>query len=346
MNNEQTQSQPESDIATKLAEVEKTSGIATDSALALRGQFSGYYGQIELLCEQAAAVTNPEDATQQKIARTVRLGLRKVRCEVENVRKALKADSLARGKAIDGYANVLKYLCEPTENRLLEIEQHAERVEAARVAQLVADRTAKLQKVDADPSIYNLAAMDEETFDAALESAWIKQQQRIEAEKKAETERIAKEKADAEERDRMRKENERLKAEAEAREKALDAERAEREKAEAKAKAEAESERKRIEAERSKERAELEAKAKAEAEARAKAEREAAESRRKIEAEKQQAERMKAEQAKKEADEKHRKAKMNEAYKSLVAAGFDNDIAVRFVLAVSKCEVANMKMVW
>jgi hypothetical protein len=54
------------------------------------------------------------------------------------VRKSLKEESLKRGKAIDGYANVLKYLCEPIEDKLFEIEQYAERKEAARVAALAA----------------------------------------------------------------------------------------------------------------------------------------------------------------------------------------------------------------
>lgn len=255
----------ESEIVIELEKVEKTSGINEDSALALRGQFADYYGEITEWREKAAMVTKPDDPTHQKIARDVRLGLRKVRCEVENTRKALKADSLARGKAIDGFANVLKYLCEPVEAQLLEVEQYAERMEAARIAAIVADRTAALVEVEADPTAYNLGAMDDDTFRLVLDAAKKRQAERIEAERQAEAERIAREQAEAQERERMRAENARLKAEAEAKEKELAAEREAREKAERdRARAQ------KLEADRI-------AKAKAEADAKAKAEREAAE---------------------------------------------------------------------
>lgn len=89
---------------------------------------------------------------------------------------------------------------------------------------------------------------------------------RIEAENKAEQERIAKEKAEAEERERIRLENERLKKEAEEKERkmqeeraAAEAEKKKQEEALAAEKAKAEAERKRIEAEREAERKKVEA---------------------------------------------------------------------------------------
>lgn len=252
-------------VGQELAKVERASGLAEDRAVALRGEFAPFYNSIVEWREKAALVTKPDDATHQKIAREVRLGLRKVRCEVENVRKTLKADSLARGKAIDGFANVLKYLCEPVEEKLLAVEQYAERQEAARIAALAQERAAALVAVEADPTAYNLGQMDDETFALVLEAAKKRQAERIEAERKAEAERVAKEKAKAEERERIRAENERLKKEAAARE------------------AKAAKERAKVEAERRKEREaaeakarELEAKAKAERDAREKVEREAA----------------------------------------------------------------------
>ncbi len=252
-------------VGQQLEAVEKSAGLAEDRALALRGEFAPFYNRIVEWREKAELVTKPEDETHQKIAREVRLGLRKVRCEVENTRKALKADSLARGKAIDGFANVLKYLCEPVEEKLLAVEQYAERQEAARIAALVQERIAALAAVEADPTAYNLGQMDDETFALVLAAAKKRQAERVEAERKAESDRIAQEKADADERERVRAENERLKKEA-----------AERE-------AEAAKERARVDAERRKEREaaatkarELEAKAKAERDAREKVEREVA----------------------------------------------------------------------
>jgi len=89
---------------------------------------------------------------------------------------------------------------------------------------------------------------------------------RIEAENKAEQERIAKEKAEAEEREHVRLENERLKKEAEEKERkmqeeraAAEAEKKRQEEALAAEKAKAEAERKRIEQEREAERKKVEA---------------------------------------------------------------------------------------
>lgn len=265
-------------VGQQLQAVEKSAGLAEDNALALRGEFAPFYNSIVEWREKAAMVTKPDDATHQKIAREVRLGLRKVRCEVENVRKTLKADSLARGKAIDGFANVLKYLCEPVEEKLLAVEQHAERQEAARIAALVQERIAALAATDTDPIAYRLDQMDDETFALVLAAAKKRQAERIEAERKAEADRIAREKADADERERVRAENERLKKEAAAREAEaakerarVDAERRKEREAAARAR---EAARVKAEADRiAAEKAAADAKIKADADARAKAER-------------------------------------------------------------------------
>lgn len=252
-------------VGQELAKVERTSGLAEDRAVALRGEFADYYNEIVGWREKAAMVTRPDDTTHQKIAREVRLGLRKVRCEIENVRKALKADSLARGKAIDGFANVLKYLCEPVETKLLEVELYAERQEAARIAALVQDRTAALAALEADPTAYNLGAMDEKTWEIVLKTAQNQKEEREVAAAKAEADRIAREQAEADERARIRAENERLKKEA-----------VEREATAAKERAKIASERARERAAAATEQRKLEAAAKTEREAREKVERQAA----------------------------------------------------------------------
>lgn len=252
-------------VAAKLNEVTRSAGLAEDSALALRGQFADYYGTIVEWRVKASLVTKPEDPTHQKIAREVRLGLRKVRCEVENTRKALKADSLARGKAIDGFANVLKYLCEPVEAALLDVEQYAERQEAARVAAIVADRQNALVSLGADPTPYNLAAMDDQTFELVLVGEKKKRDERIESERKAEQERIEREQADRIAREKAEKEAAEARAAAAKAEAQVRKEREAREKAELEAAAARKSEQDRI------------AKEKAEAAAKAKGEREAAE---------------------------------------------------------------------
>jgi hypothetical protein len=273
-----------------MADVIKREGVAESARTGLIQAFAPFHQQITTALEAARGVTDGANPSHQKVARACRLELRRVRCKVEDARKAAKADALRYGKAVDGLANVLKFLCEPEEERLDAIEKHAERIEAARVAQLVADRTAALVDVGVDPAIYNLATMDDATFDAAVETAKRMIAERQEAERRAEAERVQREKAEAEERARQRAENDRLRAEAEAREAAIAAERraaaeelarieSERqkerqavEKAQAEARARAEAERAQIEAERRREREKAEAALKAEREARAIAE--------------------------------------------------------------------------
>jgi len=259
-------------IGQQLAEVESKTGVNEDEALALRGQFADHYNSIVDLRGKVSMITDVEDPVQQKLAREIRLGLKDVRCNVERIRKTMKEESLRRGKAIDGFANVLKYLCEPVEEKLLDIEQYAERQEAARIAALVEDRCSKLEcegLTTDDATAYNLAAMSEEMFESLLKMVQQDREQKAAVAAKAEQDRIAREKAEADERERIRKENEKLKKEAAEREAELAKERKAKEAAE-KATAEA----KRKEDDRiAKEKAEADAKAKADRAAAAKAKR-------------------------------------------------------------------------
>lgn len=110
-------------------------------------------------------------------------------------------------------------------------------------------------------------SMSDESFESFLSGLKSTFEAKIEAERKAEEERIAKEKSDAEAREQQRLENERLKAEAEKREKEIEAERKANEQKLAEERAKAKAEADRIEA---KLKAEQEAKAKLEAELKAK----------------------------------------------------------------------------
>ena len=258
------------EVVRQFDEVAVKSGLQKDSALQLRDQFKTHYEDIADLRVQADTITDPENPVHTKLSREVRLMLREVRCDVENVRKALKADSLARGKAIDGYANVLKYMCEPVEERLLAIEQHEERKEQARIAALVEERSAALRAEDVDPSAYNLGVMDDATWDTTIAIAKQRKADRIEAERKAEADRLAREKADREARAKAEAEAKEARAQAEAERKARVA-------AEAKAKAEREA----AEEVARREKAKADAALAKEREARQKAERDAAEAKRK-----------------------------------------------------------------
>jgi hypothetical protein len=114
-------------------------------------------------------------------------------------------------------------------------------------------------------------SMSDEIFDSFLSGLKSTYEAKIEAERKAEEERVAKEKADAEAREQQRLENERLKSEAEKREKEIEAERKANEQKLVEERAKAKAEADRIESEnKAKLKAEQEAKAKLEAELQAK----------------------------------------------------------------------------
>lgn len=276
----------------KFALVVSTTGIEKESAQSLWQFFDGFFAQVEKWkkATDGLVVTDIKQKREMKLARESRLGLRAIRVEVESLRKSLKEDSLRRGKAIDGFANILKAEIEPLEARLLEQEKFAERYEAEQKRILKEQRVAELSAYVANVDLYPLGDMSEEDWSILLENSKLaheakrdaerrEQEARIEAERilaerrrveaeeaaKKEAERLAREKAQAEE-------NARLKREAEEREAA------------------ARAERERVEAERAKERAEL-AKVEAEkkaAEKRAEDERKAAEA--KLDAEKKAAE--------------------------------------------------------
>ena len=197
-----------------------------------------------------------------KSAREMRLNLVKVRTAADKTRKDLKAESLLRGKAIDGMAALITLKCQETETRLEEIEKSEERRIAAEKEKLRQKRASELAEFVDDVSIYPVAEMTENQFASLLSGQKLAHLAKIAAAKKAEEDRIAAEKAAAEaeakrkeeerlaeikRREEEAKERARLAAEAaeqrkqrEAAEAQAKADRAAREQAEAKAKAELE----------------------------------------------------------------------------------------------------------
>lgn len=273
------------EIPAELATVVQSSGLAAESAHTLESKFAPLFAEAKSLVvqSQGITVTDASQLTQMKLARTVRLALRDVRVRADKERKAMKEDSLRRGKAIDGVYNVLAYLVEPVEEKLEAAEKFAERIEAERKAKLKAEREEALRPFGVNTAFYDLANMPSDAWGELFNGAVAAQKAKEEAARKAEADRIAREQAEAAERERIRAENERLKREAFEAEKAAQAERErvaaekraadekakiEREAAEAKARAEQEAIRKQAQAEReAREKAEAEAKRLRDAEA-------------------------------------------------------------------------------
>lgn len=241
-------------------------------------------------------VTDENDKVNMKLANTIRLGVRQVRLEAEKTFDAKRAEvqqQMLSYKTEDSLwlkaKQTMQILTKEIEENARWKEETKERYETEQKELKVQQRILKVTKLAPEMARSEFENMSDETFDmflAGIEKAY---NDKIEAEKKAEEERIAKEKAEAEERERIRKENERLKAEAEAKDKQLAEERAKveaerkaieeaakKEREEANRKLKAEQEAARIAAEKAaSEKAKLEAKIKEKSEAEEKARKEA-----------------------------------------------------------------------
>lgn len=235
---------------------------------------------------EGVIVTDATQVSEIKRSRALRLKLKDIRVAVEKVRKAEKEESLRVGQRIDAVANHVKGLIEPTEARLQEQEDFAERQEAARKVKLASERSAVLVPFGIDPAIYgDLGGMATAAWDTALSGVKAAHEARIAREAKEAEERAAAERLRQEELAKAQAEAAQLRQEAEAREAAakVERERVEAERAAERAKAEAD--RKAVEAKARKEREAAEAVAKKEredrevAEAKLKAEKDAAEKR-------------------------------------------------------------------
>lgn len=255
----------------------EASGVEQSTAAQIRTAFLDMFANAEKWTEQAKAikVTDVSQVREMKMAREARLALREIRCNAENSRKRLKADALAKGKAIDGICNVLKALIEPVESYLLDQEEFKKRIEAEEKRKLAEARQLALEpfaEFYTHSPAFDLSSLPQEQFDAMLEGLKIKRDAKIAAERKLEEERIKEEerlRQEAVERERKRQE------ELEEAKKKAEEERKAREDAERKAAEERTAMQAKLDAERKeRERVEAEQRAKAEAERKAKEEEE------------------------------------------------------------------------
>lgn len=280
-------------LKNKARELALPDSLASD-LLAAYAPFAIAGGEIKAKIVAAETVT-------PAMAREMRLAMVKVRTGSDKKRKDLKADSLLRGKAIDGLHAMIELEATTVERAMEDIEKAAERAEAVRITKLRECRLAELRPFVADPSVYQVEKMDQAAFAELVESSRLahaaREQARIAAEK-AESDRIEAARIAAIEAERKRQEElaaakaeaeamrKKAAEEAEARRIADEKAKAERAVIEARAAAErkaaeeaAAKERAEVEAERAKERARLaqiEAERRAEAEAKAKADADAA----------------------------------------------------------------------
>lgn len=252
----------------QLETVLEKSGLVLSDAETIKQSYLPFFEKLAEIKEQSAKIdfANPTPL-DESIARELRLKTVKVRTGSEALKNERKQVHLLRGNLEQDSWNLIKSTCLLSEETFAQVEKASERKEATRKANLKAERSDLLKPYTEQSDIYPLGEMSQDAFDDLLNGMKLAHKAKIEAFRKAEEERIAKEKAEAEERERIRVDNERLKAEAIQKEKEMQAERVK-----------AEKERKAIEEKAEKERKALEVKAKAErelAEAKLRKEREA-----------------------------------------------------------------------
>jgi len=166
----------------------------------------------ELITESTKEIT--KETTRK--AKKLRLDVAKVRIQTEKVRKEQKEEFLRAGKAIDGVSNILKWAISDKENKLKEIETFFEVQEKQRLEELQRVRVEIISPYLEDANELDLSVYEEDLFDALLSMKKKEHEDRVEAARIAEEERIQKEKAEHEERERIKAENLQLKKEAEA----------------------------------------------------------------------------------------------------------------------------------
>lgn len=239
-----------------LTAVIRDSGLQPEVAQNLQVSFAPMFsGARDIISKsKAIVVTDVGQKLETKLACEYRKALKNLRIDADKTRKSLKEDSLRRGKAIDGFYNILLDIIAPEETRLEEQEKFVERKEQERKAALKIKREKALAPYGIDASFYALGEMPDESWAQLLENTRVAHEAKLAAARKADEERIRLENERLKEEARIREENERLKKEAAEKEEALRLERIEFER---KRKAEqdaafaaAEATRKRVEEER------------------------------------------------------------------------------------------------
>ena len=256
----------------------------------------------ELLIEEFKIVSKL-DLTEENQPTFKELRLKIVKNRTQGVNKWHKANKdffLTGGRFVDAIKNMENAINEGMEERLIAAEKHFENIEKERIAKLQEERQIELSKYQDETALPHngLGTMEQDVWSNYLTGTKVNFEYRIAAEKLAEEQRIAQEKADAKEQERIRLENEVLKAEA--------IERDRIEKIESDKRAKIESDRLAKEAKEKAVRDERERKEREESEAKSKIEREAKEA-----AERELREVKEAAAALKLADEKLAQAELN-----------------------------------
>lgn len=183
----------------------KEFGLDENKGLEVQKSFVETLGRGDLLIKEydEIMVEETRDKKVCKKAGDLRKKLKKIRGEIESIRKSEKSFYLAGGKFVDAIANKSKTKIEIMENNLDDIEKHFEKIEAEKIENLRILREEELSNLDVEYIPPNLGAMEENTYSALVMGFKASQEAKIKAER-VEQERIEKERLEAEELEKER----------------------------------------------------------------------------------------------------------------------------------------------
>ena len=199
----------------QLITVVQENNLSEDFAVSLQNAFSPLFESARSIANEGKeiVVTSEDQRELMTLARNKRLELRDVRIETENLRKRLKEQSLRTGKAIDGMANIIKFLIVPVEEHLELQEKFIELKIEKELSLLAEKRTQELEQYEVITTDYDLRNMSEEGYKQLLNNSRIAFEAKQAKAKEEEEAKEEEAKRQAEEQERIRKENEKLRKE-------------------------------------------------------------------------------------------------------------------------------------
>jgi hypothetical protein len=202
----------------------KESGLEKTQGQQLLEMFIPFMNNMALIEGEIKAI-NAVNPTKEDVAkaRAIRLKLKNNRVASDKAKKDAKESILVRGRLIDNLNGIVTNTSKPLESKCEEIEKFAELQEQKRVNELRESRAADLRPYVNDESVLAslpLGTLSDDAWSMMFEGYKTAYNQRIESERKAEEERIAREMAEEaarleakrlqdEENERIRIENER-----------------------------------------------------------------------------------------------------------------------------------------
>jgi len=204
---------------TPLALEVRKENLAEQEGIALTSAFMPFFQEARNLQAEAQKIV-VTDIDQKDViakAREMRLKMKNIRTSAESARKTLKDESLRRGRAIDGMANIIKFLIVPIEEHLEAQEDFVDIQNRKKIEEVRQLRLAELKAFEVDGLMYkDLGDMPEDMYKNLIIGAETAFNLKKDAAAKAEKQRKEMEAAAAAEQERIRIQNAELKKKAEA----------------------------------------------------------------------------------------------------------------------------------